>query len=340
MSRVRRGGSEGERPFDERTLRERVERAVARRQLPSALAHIGVGTDVYRLVHDAADELPGVVIDRYGPVARIELYDEALTRDVPALTRALIGAEPKLEGVVALYRSRRGKGRLWVAHGHVPSAHVVREDGWRFLVRTAEEDAVGTGVFVDQREGRRLARALAGGRPGLNLFAHAGGFGVALAAGGASRVDHVDAARKCAPWAAVNLALNGFDPRAHRFLVDDAFKVLKRAGRRGPTYGVVVCDPPTTALDPKGKRFLARERLHELAEDACRALLEGGALLLSTNDRSVPVAEVAAAVERGAKAAGRALRQVSEVPLGLDLPPSPGAPSLRPMRGVCAILAG
>lgn len=324
----------------EREVGERIERALARREEASVRARIGTGTNVYRLVHDAADELPGVVIDRYGPVARIELYDEPLTEQVPALTRALVRALPALEGVVALYRARRGKGRLWIAHGHVPKAHVVQEDGWRFLVRTAEEDAVGTGVFVDQREGRRLARALASGRPGLNLFAHAGGFGVELAAGGASRVDHVDAARKCAPWAAVNLALNGFDPRAHRFLVDDAFKVLKRAGKRGPTYGVVVCDPPTTALDPKGKRFLARERLHELAEDAFRALLEDGALLLSTNDRGVPVPEVAAAVERGAKAAGRRLREVREVPLGPDLPAFAPDPSLRPMRGVCAILAG
>lgn len=323
-----------------RALRDLVARAAARREEPGVRRRLGTGTDVYRLVHDAVDGLPGVVVDRYGPVARVELYEERLVEEAPALTRALVEAVPSLRGVVALHRPRRGKGRLWIAHGHVPSAHVVHEDGWRFLVRTADEDAVGTGVFVDQREGRRMARALASGRPGLNLFAHAGGFGVALAAGGASRVDHVDAARKCAPWAAVNLALNGFDPRAHRFLVDDALKVLKRAGKRGPTYGVVVCDPPTTALDPRGKRFLARERLHELAEDACRALLDGGALLLSTNDRGVGVDEVAAAVERGAKAAGRALDEVREVPLGPDLPPSSTDPSLRPMRGVCAILAG
>ena len=75
-------------------------------------------------------------------------------------------------------------------------------------------------------------------------------------------------------------------------------------------------------------------------EDAFRALLEDGALLLSTNDRGVPVPEVAAAVERGAKAAGRRLREVREVPLGPDLPAFAPDPSLRPMRGVCAILAG
>ncbi len=319
-------------------MRDVIVRAVARRSEPDVRSRIGIGTDVYRLVHDAADGVPGVVVDRYGPVARVELYDPGLVGEVDAIARALGDAVPGLEGVVALSRDRRGKGRLWIAAGKVPAAHVVFEDGWRYLVRTADEDAVGTGVFVDHREGRRMARARAFGRPALNLFAHAGGFGVALATGGASRVDHVDAARKCAPWAALNLSLNGFDPRAHRFLVDDALKVLRRAARRGPRYGVIVCDPPTTALDPKGKRFLARERLHELAEDACRALLDGGALVLSTNDRGVLVDDVAAEARRGAKAAGRTVRDVLEVPLGPDLPSSRDA-ALRPMRGVCLEVA-
>lgn len=319
-------------------MRDIIARALERRRAPDARRRIGVGTDVYRLVHDAADGLPGIVIDRYGDVARVELYDPQLVADVPAVVEALVLEADALQGVVALFRPRRGKGRLWVEHGRVPEAHVVHEDGWRYLVRTADADAVGTGVFTDQREGRRLAKAHARGRPALNLFAHAGGFGVALAAGGASRVDHVDAARKCAPWAAVNLALNGFSPREHRFLVDDALKVLRRAGKRGPGYGVIVCDPPTTALDPKGKRFIARERLHELAEDACRALLEGGALLLSTNDRGVSVDEVASAAERGARAAGREVRSIAAVPLGPDLPSS-SDPTLRPMRGVCLQVA-
>lgn len=316
-----------------RSPRWLLERAVTRRREKLKLRRIGAGTDVYRMVHGAADDFPGVVIDRYASVARIELYDEGCAPLVNQLAAALLDVEPMLQGVVALVRGKRGRGRLWVAAGHVPSAHVVHEDGWRYLVRCAEEDAVGTGIFVDQREGRRFASRFARGRPALNLFAHAGGFGVALVAGGASRVDHVDAARKCATWAALNLALNGVDPRGHRFLVDDAFRVLQRAARRGPQYGVVVCDPPTTALDPRGKRFLARERLPELATQACLALLEGGTLLLSINDRSVPVEGVEQAAREGAAAAGRSVLALEEVALGPDLPPDSDQ-SLRPMRGV------
>jgi 23S rRNA (cytosine1962-C5)-methyltransferase len=316
-----------------------LRRALALRRAPAVRAALGAGTTAYRLVHDAADGLPGLVIDRYGPVARLELYDVARWRpEVSALTEVLLAEEPALRGVCALTRPRRGRGELWTVAGEVPSAHVVQEDGWRFFVRVADAGAVGTGLFVDQREGRRLVLARGEGRPMLNLFAHAGGFGVAAAAGGASRVDHVDAARKCAPWAAVNLALNGADPRQHRFLVDDALKVLRRAGRRGPTYGVIVCDPPTTALTPKGERFKAREALGALAADASLALLPEGTLLLSTNDRSVSPAEVAEAAHAGAEAAGRRVRGLEEVAMPPDLPPG-SDPDLRPMRGVALQVA-
>lgn len=320
-------------------LRRALADSLAHRRAPSWRAAIGAGTDAYRLVHDAADGMPGLVIDRYGAVARLELYDEDRWRpEVDALAAALLDEEPALTGIAALTRPRRGRGQLWTVRGEVPEAHVVHEDGWRFLVRVADATAVGTGLFVDQREGRRLVRTRARGRPALNLFAHAGGFGVAAAAGGASRVDHVDAARKCAPWAAVNLALNGECPRQHRFLVDDALKVLARAARRGPTYGVIVCDPPTTALTPRGQRFKAREGLAGLAAAACRALLPSGTLLLSTNDRSLAVGDVAEAARAGAKQAGRPVRELLEVPMPPDLPAG-SDPSLRPMRGVALQVA-
>jgi 23S rRNA (cytosine1962-C5)-methyltransferase len=296
---------------------------------------LGIGTDALRLVHDAADGVADVLVDRYGDIVRVELYDERLAPQADAIADAVERAVGPLAGVLLLVRGARGKGQMRTLRGAVPVQHVVHEDDLRYLVRCAEEDAPGTGIFVDQREGRRLVRAASHGRPALNLFAHAGGFGAAAAAGGASRVDHVDAARKCAPWAALNLALNGIDPREHRFLVDDAFRILRRAAERGPAYGVIVCDPPTTALDPRGKRFRARERLAEMAEQACRALLEDGALLLSTNDRSVPVAQVMAEVRAGAAAAGRALLQLDEVPMPPDIPPGDD-PRLRPMRGVWA----
>jgi len=320
-------------------MKRALARACERRREADQRTQLGAGTNVYRLVHGAADGLRDVVIDRYDDVVRVELYDGALAGALPEIVAALREAGEGARGVVALQRARQARdSQLSVVAGEVPAAHVVYEDGARYLVRVAEADAVGTGIFVDHREGRRLVRQHARGGLVLNLFAHAGAFGVAAIAGGAARVDHVDAARKCARWGAFNYALNGADPRRHRFLVDDAFKVLARAARRGPSYDVIVCDPPTTAIDPKGKRFRARDRLPELAEQGVRALREGGLLILSINDRSVPPRDVIDALVEAARSAGRTVASVREVPLGPDLPAG-GDEQLRPMRGAALRLS-
>ncbi|MBM4281667.1 MAG: hypothetical protein FJ137_13215 [Deltaproteobacteria bacterium] len=309
-----------------------VRRALARRRgLP-----IASSTDVRRLVDGDGDGLPGVVVDRYADVARLELWASAWPAHLDDLATALVD-DGGVRAVVAVLRTAAGRSEQRVLRGAVPAAHVVHEAGLRFLVRVADKDAVGAGVFVDQREGRALVRASARGRVVVNLFAHAGAFGVAAAVGGAARVDHVDMAKKCAPWAAANLALNGVDPRGHRFLVDDALLVLGRWAKKGGA-GVVVCDPPTQAVRQDGSRFVLRDSLHELARDGCASLGDGGLLLLSCNDRSVPVQRVLEEAERGAQLAGRRVRSVVEVPLPADVT-SRDHPRARPMRGAVVRLA-
>lgn len=314
-------------------IRARLEQAAAKRQR----LFLGTGTDVFRLVHGSTDGFPGLVIEVYASVARVEMYDESWTPQLETIANCLRGLWPHPSCVFGILRKSRGKIEHLPMLGAAPSGHVVREDGLRFWVRSAEVDAAGAGLFADHREGRRLVRGAAAAGPVLNLFAHAGGFGVVAAAGGAERVDHVDAAKKCAGWAALNLALNGEDPRRHRFLVDDAFKILKRAANKGPQYGVIVCDPPTTAIRPGGKRFVSRDYLSDMSRQASEALLEGGALLLSTNDRSLPVSHILEAACDGAKMAGRKVARVSEIQRGPDIPMS----SLHhetPMRGVWMVL--
>jgi 23S rRNA (cytosine1962-C5)-methyltransferase len=310
----------------------RVRAALARRAgfpVPST-------TDVRRLVDGDGDELGGVVVDRYGAVARVELWSSRWPTGLDDVARILVD-DVGVSAVVAVLRTAAGQSEQRVLRGSVPAAHVVHEEGLRFLVRVADEDAVGAGVFVDQRAGRAIVRAAARGRVVVNLFAHAGAFGVAAAVGGASRVDHVDMAKKCAPWAAANLALNGIDPRRHRFIVDDALVVLGKLAKKGGV-GVVVCDPPTQAVRNDGTRFVLQDALHELARDACAALDDGGLLLLSCNDRSVPVQRVLDEAARGARLAGRTIVALEELPLPEDVT-SRDHPRARPMRGAVVRLA-
>lgn len=319
-------------------LIDHVLAAVRRRR---ALA-LPAATDVFRLVDDDADGCHGLVVDRYGAVLRLEVRGPALPPGSGELVAALI-AETGASAVVARLRTAGGESALVRLFGEPPSVHVVHEAGLRYAVRTSDEEAAGAGLFVDQREGRRLVHAAARGVAVLNLFAHAGAFGVAAAAGGAARVDHVDVSRRCAQWAVLNLALNGVDPRAHRFLVEDALDVLERAERRGPAYGVVVLDPPTTATRKakggRARRFHVEHQLPLLVEQALAALLPGGLLVASTNHRGLSVDAVRELVRRAADQRGVALAALDELPLPVDVPSARDA-ALRPMRGVTARLAG
>jgi 23S rRNA (cytosine1962-C5)-methyltransferase len=289
----------------------RLARAVRRRcRLPHTLL---------RLVAGETDDSPGLVVDRYGSVVRIE----SMSRDAAVLAPAVVDVVrnhlPAVHAIVHVARDARGKGTLSELWGHAPRAHVVEENGLRYSVRTRDEDALGTGIFVDQRRGRALVRAHAHGAPALNLFAHAGGFTVAAARGGASRVDHVDMSKKCARWGAVNLALNGVNPREHRFVVDDAIAFLARAAKKGPAYRVIVCDPPTTALRPDGTRMVARAILDALARDALSALLPHGLLLLACNDRSLSDDDLRAVVAEAARDVGRVLVSIAPLPFDEDV---------------------
>lgn len=298
---------------------------------------IPTATNVLRLVDDESDACPGLVVDRYGSVLRLEVRGADWPLALDAVARALCAAE-QVAHAVGLLRTSAGQSALKVLAGDPPRAHVVSEAGVRLLVRTVDEEAAGTGVFVDHRNGRAAVRARARGATVLNLFAHAGAFGAFAVAGGAARVDHVDAARKCAPWAALNLALNGEDPRKHRFIVDDALAVIARFARKGPAYDVVICDPPTTALRPDGTRFHVEKHLVELARDCLRCLRPGGALVLSTNHRALSVRDVEAAARSGALLCGASLARVDEIALPADVTSRSDA-RLRPMRGVVAVLA-
>ena len=295
---------------------------------------IGDHRELQRLVFDAQDGFPHLIMDRYAHILRIEIYHAAYRPWVNAIGEIIKKRIPAIEGWVEVYRP--GKARKAILKSHqpnLPESHVVHEDGMRFLVKVKTADAVGTGLFLDQRIGRNWVKAQSRGRVIMNLFAHAGAFGVAAASGGAQRIDHVDQSRKCASWAACNLALNGCDPRRHRFIVDDAFGFLRRQAKKAGSYGGIICDPPTTAFVKKGERFIARDHLSSLAADCCRSLLPGGFLLLSCNHRQLRNDDLFRAATEGAKAAGRTVLRHRQLTFGIDLPLG-RKPESHPTKGI------
>ena len=180
-----------------------------------------------------------------------------------------------------------------------------------------------TGIFIDQRENRRLVRELARGRgEALNLFCYTGGFSVAAALGGARRVTSVDQDEEALALAREIFRANGLDPAAHAFVAGDAFDWLARAKREGRRFDLVVCDPPAFAKSQKAVEG-ALAGYASLNRAALAVLAPGGLLVTASCSARVSAEEFQDAVREAAFKARVDLLLVEERRQPPDHPVSP-----------------
>jgi 23S rRNA (cytosine1962-C5)-methyltransferase len=306
--------------------RNRVARAAALR------AELVSGTTGFRLVHGESDGLPGVVVDRYGSFAVLKLYSAGLTPwrgDIVEAVRAAAGAGgPPLAGVYGRDEiphdeedeAAEPKGRaLWGAEP--PERIEIDEHGMKLLVDVRRGQK--TGLFLDQRENRRLVRQLARGRAeALNCFSYTGGFSVAAALGGARHVVSVDVDRDAVALARDNFRLNGLDPADHAFAAEDAFDLLAALKRQGRRFGLVICDPPAFAKSQKAVEA-ALAGYASLNRAALAVLAPGGLLVTASCSARVSAEQFFDAVREAAFKSRVELQLVEERRQPPDHPVSP-----------------
>jgi 23S rRNA (cytosine1962-C5)-methyltransferase len=163
--------------------------------------------------------------------------------------------------------------------GEDPGEIVVRENGIAYLVEPAA--GYSSGLFLDQRANRRWVAGF-GAKRMLNLFAYTCSFTVCAAASGAQTCS-VDSAKGVLTHGRENLETNGLDPAdGHRFLVDDAIKVVTRLVKRGEKFDLIVLDPPTFGR-AGGSVFRIEKNLPDLVSQCFELLEPGGCLLVSCN---------------------------------------------------------
>jgi 23S rRNA (cytosine1962-C5)-methyltransferase len=302
--------------------RRRVRRAMAVRE---ALVR---GTTGMRLVHGESDGLPGVVADRYAGHVVLKLYSAGLTPHRGDVVEALRQEVPGLAGVYGRDEIPRDeeddeaqpRGRvLWGAEP--PERIEIDEHGMRLLVDVRRGQK--TGLFLDQRENRRLVRELAPGRAeGLNLFGYTGGFSVAAALGGVGHVVTVDQDADAIRLARENFRANGLDAADHAFAVGDAFEWLRRYRAEGRRFDLVVCDPPAFAKSQKAVEG-AVAGYASLNRAALQVLSPGGLLVTASCSARVSSEQFQDAVKEAAFKARVEVLLVEERHQPPDHPVSP-----------------
>lgn len=157
----------------------------------------------------------------------------------------------------------------------------VEENGLKFLVNLA--DYLDTGLFLDHRITRQMAKEIAADKRVLNLFCYTGSFSVYTASGDASSVTSVDLSKTYLNWAEDHMVINRFKDKDKYFFVHaDVKQYLKTL--QPNSFDLVIMDPPTFSNSKRMKDFLDIQRDHvELINDVLAAMTTGGILFFSTN---------------------------------------------------------
>jgi 23S rRNA (cytosine1962-C5)-methyltransferase len=236
-----------------------------------------------------ADGLPGLIVDRLGPLVVAVNYDssgsDGLAAD--ALVDLVRECFPQHD-VVAKVRASAGadNGFATAVHRFEGAARplVASERGLRFEIGT--DPAHDFGLFLDAAHARLYVRAAAKGKRVLNLFSYTGAFGIAAAAGGAVDVANVDPNRDYLAWSLRNAQLNGVSMRV---LPDTAQAHLARHLRRlartpaHPSYDLVIADPPAFGVGRGNDRVL---RLFWPELFAALRIITPDTLVLICNDKA------------------------------------------------------
>lgn len=311
--------------IDDAFFKRRVARAVARRRALPELAH----QDGLRLIHAESDGLPGVIADRYGDTAVVQLNSAGAEK----WRRAIIGALVQAAGCRRVYERSDSESRAqeglapvtgWV-WGEPPDGPVgVEEHGIRLAVDIAGGHK--TGFYLDQRDNRRLLRGLAAGRRVLNCFCYTGGFSLQALAGGAAEVLSIDSSGPALDQARANLALNPALPAERaEWLRADVFEALREFRAAGRSFGLIVLDPPKFAPSAAHAEQAARAYL-DINLLGFRLLEPGGLLMtyscsggMGTERFQKIVASAALDAGREARILGR-LQAAADHPVGLAYP--------------------
>ncbi len=238
------------------------------------------GEGAVRLVYGESDQVPGLVVDRYGDWLAVQVLTKGIEARLPLVREALeqvfaprgavyVGDSPlrELEGLPL-------RREPW--WGDVPARVPVTLGGFAL-----EVDLVGgqkTGLFLDQRENRRRAEARARGRAALDCFCYQGEWSMHLARGGATSVVGVDSSEPALAQARANVERAGLQDRVS-FVRAEAFDEVRRLEREGRRFGMVVMDPP--ALIKSRRHLAAGVRSYRELNRAAMAMLDRDGVLVT-----------------------------------------------------------
>jgi 23S rRNA (cytosine1962-C5)-methyltransferase len=272
-------------------------------------------TNAYRLVHSEADELSGLVVDRFGSTIVLEFFSAGMHRQREVIRQELLKHFP--ESVF-----------YWFAEEHVckqesfdcrppepPPPGIITEHGLRFRVAPGSKHK--TGFFVDQRDNRKTLASFCEGKRVLDICCNTGGFAVyAKALGKATEVTGIDLDEQAIAMAKQNANLN---QAQIRFVQADLFAWLRDILPLGQRFDVVVLDPAKMTRDREAID-LALKKYTDMNRLALQAVAPGGIFLTCSCTGLISEETFLETLRRSAWQAGRTVQIIKIAGAGGDHP--------------------
>lgn len=268
-----------------------------------------------RLIFGEADQLPGLVVDRYNDilVSQISSYGLDKIKDMlyEVLLEVLHEDGQEIKGIYERNDIQvRAKEGLEMYKGYwkeanLPTTTIINENG--LLLNVDVENGQKTGYFLDQKSNRVLLRNMAQGKVVLDCFSHTGGFALNAAYGKAKRVVAVDVSQTALDQGLANAKLNHLEDRMD-FVQDDVFDYLEKC--KPGAFDIIVLDPP--AFTKSRKTIMqAYNGYKNINLKAMKLLANGGYLITCSCSRFMETANFEKMLREAAMEAGVTLKQVS-----------------------------
>lgn len=292
-----------------------------------------------RLIFSESDELPGVIVDRFGKFLILQLLSAGAEFHRENIVDALWElCDP--DGIyersdVSIRRKEGLPGRSGVLRGaNVPPELIIREDDMLFAADITHGQK--TGFYFDLRSARSEVRRFCANAKVLNCFSYTGAFAVAALKSGASHVLNIDSSAPALKQLERNMELNGIPDSCRENRCGDVFTLLRELDKEGKRFDVVILDPPK--LIDSQRAILSGSRAYQDLARLGFKLLNPGGVLCNFSCSGLMTAELfqkitaSAAIEAGAVA--RIVKHLEQAP---DHPTLLSVPETFYLKGLISI---
>jgi 23S rRNA (cytosine1962-C5)-methyltransferase len=235
---------------DKEFFRKRIQKAIVTRS-PLLLGEgLGVRSNAYRLIYAESDNIPGLIVDRYGDL----LVMQCLTAGAEYWKEIFADLLLEETGLSTIYersdadvRELEGlESKVGILRGTNPQLPItINEHNLKFNINIVAGHK--TGFYLDQRKNRLRIRELAKDKDVLDCFCYTGGFTVNALAGGAKSVLSVDSSADALALCKENIALNNLPADKCTSLEGDVFQLLRKFRDEARSFDMIILDPPKFA---------------------------------------------------------------------------------------------